>query len=80
MGSGRDKRKKAKGSQTGQGGLKTAKKTEKNDAKAVRRAEKRAEARTALTLLLISKTSELLSALVDCASTPRIFASLYKSP
>ena len=43
MGSGRDKRKKAKGGQAGQGGIKTAKKTEKNDAKAVRRAEKRAE-------------------------------------
>lgn len=43
MGSGRDKRKKAKGSQAGQGGIKTAKKTEKNDAKANRRAEKRAE-------------------------------------
>lgn len=43
MGSGRDKRKKAKGTQGGQGGIKTAKKTERNDAKAVRRAEKRAE-------------------------------------
>ena len=43
MGSGRDKRKKAKGTQGGQGGVKTARKTEKNDAKATRRAEKRAE-------------------------------------
>ena len=43
MGSGRDKRKKAKGGSSGQGGLKTAKKTEKNEEKAARRAEKRAE-------------------------------------
>jgi hypothetical protein len=43
MGTGRDKRKKAKGTQAGQGGVKTAKKTEKNEAKISRRAEKRAE-------------------------------------
>lgn len=49
MGSGRDKRKKAKGAQGGQGGIKTAKKTERNDAKAVRRAEKRAEVFQSLT-------------------------------
>ena len=45
MGTGRDKRKKAKGTKVGQGGVKTAQKTEKNEAKAVRRAEKRAEVR-----------------------------------
>ena len=45
MGTGRDKRKKAKGTHVGQGGVKTAKKTEKNEAKATRRAEKRAEVR-----------------------------------
>ena len=40
MGSGRDKRKKSKGKVPGQGELKTAKKTEKNDSKAERRAAK----------------------------------------
>ena len=40
MGSGRDKRKKARGKVPGQGEVKTAKKTEKNDSKAERRAAK----------------------------------------
>lgn len=43
MGKGRDKRKKAKGSQSGQGSIKTTKKTEQNQEKATRRAEKKAE-------------------------------------
>lgn len=43
MGSGRDKRKKAKGSKPGHGAEKTARKTEKNEGKAVRRSERRAE-------------------------------------
>ena len=43
MGSGRDKRKKAKGTKAGQGADKTARKTEKNAEKAVRRTEKEAE-------------------------------------
>ncbi len=43
MGSGRDKRKKSKGKVPGQGELKTAKKTEKNDSKAERRAAKAVE-------------------------------------
>ncbi len=45
MGSGRDKRKKSKGKVPGQGELKTAKKTEKNDTKAERRAAKAVEVR-----------------------------------
>ena len=48
MGSGRDKRKKAKGHVPGQGAEKTAKKTEKNEGKAQRRTEKRAQARPLL--------------------------------
>lgn len=47
MGSGRDKRKKAKGHVPGQGAEKTAKKTEKNEGKAQRRTEKRAQVRVA---------------------------------
>lgn len=43
MGSGRDKRKKSKGGASGLGGVKTAKKTERNEEKASRRAEKRAQ-------------------------------------
>ncbi|KAK9802848.1 hypothetical protein WJX73_007641 [Symbiochloris irregularis] len=43
MGSGRDKRKKAKGSKTGQGAEKTARKTDKNEGKAARRAQRAAE-------------------------------------
>ena len=43
MGSGRDKRKKTKGSKPGHGAEKTARKTEKNESKAVRRAEKKTE-------------------------------------
>ena len=44
MGSGRDKRKKAKGKAPGQGEQKTTKKTEKNEDKAERRAAKILEA------------------------------------
>ena len=44
MGSGRDKRKKAKGKAPGQGEQKTTKKTEKNENKAERRAAKILEA------------------------------------
>ena len=44
MGSGRDKRKKAKGKSPGQGEQKTTKKTEKNEDKAERRAARILEA------------------------------------
>lgn len=44
MGSGRDKRKKAKGNVVGQGSVKTAKKTEKNEEKQQRRLERQAKA------------------------------------
>jgi hypothetical protein len=44
MGSGRDKRKKAKGTVPGQGANKTASKTEKNEAKQQRRLERKAKA------------------------------------
>lgn len=44
MGSGRDKRKKAKGNVPGQGANKTASKTEKNEAKQQRRLERKAKA------------------------------------
>lgn len=59
MGSGRDKRKKAKGNVPGQGADKTAKKTEKNEEKQQRRLERKAKAscqtrrRDSLALLLI---------------------------
>jgi hypothetical protein len=43
MGSGRDKRKKNKGSKTGIGAIKTAKKTEKNLAKSERREARKAQ-------------------------------------
>jgi hypothetical protein len=43
MGSGRDKRKKAKGTVPGQGANKTASKTEKNEAKQQRRLERKAK-------------------------------------
>jgi hypothetical protein len=48
MGSGRDKRKKAKGHTPGQGADKTAKKTEKNADKATRRLQKKAQVRCRL--------------------------------
>jgi hypothetical protein len=44
MGSGRDKRKKAKGTVPGQGASKTAAKTEKNESKQQRRLERKAKA------------------------------------
>ena len=44
MGSGRDKRKKAKGNTPGQGANKTATKTEKNEEKQQRRLERKAKA------------------------------------
>ena len=53
MGKGRDKRKKAKGSQSGQGDVKTAKKTDKNLEKASRRAEKRAEVYTYIDVSIV---------------------------
>ena len=48
MGSGRDKRKKAKGSTPGQGTERTAKKTERNAEKAQRRAQRSVEVRLLL--------------------------------
>ena len=48
MGSGRDKRKKAKPKAPGQGAEKTSRKTEKNEGKAVKRAAKAAKVRMLL--------------------------------
>ena len=48
MGSGRDKRKKAKPKAPGAGAEKTSRKTEKNEGKAVKRAAKAAKVATAL--------------------------------
>lgn len=83
MGSGRDKRKKAKGAKAGQGAEKTARKTEKNEAKATRRAIKEADdgednLDVILAQFALEERHRTQTVFRECAEAPsaRLFASI----